>query len=118
MNLQSSNHYEVLGVEKTADERTVKKAYFALVRQYPPETHPEEFKKIREAYEVLSDAESRKEYDSISQYDEHGEQVAVPQSWRTRHRPTSLPTLRGLPAVGLLLPATRFPAIPSGPTVR
>lgn len=74
--LSSKNFYEVLGVEKTADERTIKKAYFALVRKYPPETHAEEFKKIREAYEVLSDANSRQEYDSLGQYDEHGEEVS------------------------------------------
>lgn len=74
-NINAKSFYEVLGVEKTADERTIKKAYFALVRKYPPETHPEEFKKLREAYEVLSDAEARRDYDSIGQYDEHGEQV-------------------------------------------
>ncbi len=65
--------YEVLGVDKSADERAVKKAYFALVRKFPPETHPEEFKRIREAYEVLSNPQSRADYDRINQYDEFGE---------------------------------------------
>ncbi|MEW5737973.1 MAG: tetratricopeptide repeat protein [Myxococcota bacterium] len=74
-NINATNFYDVLGVDKTADERAIKKAYFALVRKYPPETHPEQFKKLREAYEVLSDAESRREYDSIGQYDSHGEHV-------------------------------------------
>jgi len=74
-NINSTNFYEILGVEKTADERAIKKAYFALVRRYPPETHAEQFKKLREAYEVLSDAEARREYDSIGQYDAHGEHV-------------------------------------------
>ncbi len=76
MTTAAKSFYEVLGVQKTADDRTIKKAYFALVRQFPPETHPEEFKKIREAYEVLSDASSRREYDSIGQYDQHGEGVS------------------------------------------
>lgn len=74
-NINATNFYEILGVDKAADERAVKKAYFALVRKYPPETHPEQFKKLREAYEVLSDAEARREYDSIGQYDAHGEHV-------------------------------------------
>ncbi|MCC6335187.1 MAG: DnaJ domain-containing protein [Myxococcales bacterium] len=74
-NINSTNFYEVLGVDKAADARAIKKAYFALVRKYPPETHPEQFKKLREAYEVLSDAESRRDYDSIGQYDAHGEHV-------------------------------------------
>ncbi len=74
--LNSRNFYEVLGVEKAADERTIKKAYFALVRKYPPESHPEEFKKIREAYEVLSDGESRKQYDSMGEADQHGAEVS------------------------------------------
>ena len=64
-NVDSKNFYEVLGVERTADARAIKKAYFALVRKYPPETKPAEFQKIREAYEVLSDDNARRDYDSI-----------------------------------------------------
>lgn len=64
-NIDSKNFYEVLGIDRTADARAVKKAYFALVRRYPPETKPAEFQKIREAYEVLSDDDARRDYDSI-----------------------------------------------------
>src|SRR5262245_33457109 len=71
------NFYEILGVDKAADERAIKKAYFQLVRKYPPETHPEEFKKIREAYEVLCNAQSRKDYDSVAQYDQYGEEIGT-----------------------------------------
>jgi len=90
------NFYEVLGVDKASDERAIKKAYFALVRKYPPETHPEEFKKIREAYEVLSNPQSRKDYDSVDQYAQYGAEVqaamqagmdAMDQSdWKTAQR--------------------------------
>ena len=59
------NYYDVLGIERDADERQIKSAYFKAVRKYPPERFPEEFKQIRAAYETLSDAESRKEYDRI-----------------------------------------------------
>lgn len=74
---RSVNYYEVLGVERTADERAIKKAYFALVRQYPPETHPEEFQRIREAYEVLSNKDARKAYDAVDQYAQYGEQFGA-----------------------------------------
>src|SRR3954468_19080483 len=76
-NEKTQTFYEVLGVDKTADERSIKKAYFTLVRKYPPETHPEEFKKIREAYEVLSNPVSRKDYDSVDEYDKYGEQISA-----------------------------------------
>ena len=74
-NEKKLSFYEVLGVDKSADERAIKKAYFALVRKYPPETHPEEFKKIREAYEVLSNPQSRKDYDAVDQFDQYGEEI-------------------------------------------
>ena len=73
MSESSKSLYAVLGLDKSADERSVKKAYFGLVRKFPPETHPEEFKKIREAYEVLSNPQSRADYDRINTYDEYGE---------------------------------------------
>jgi curved DNA-binding protein CbpA len=72
------NHYKVLRIERTADERAVKKAYFTLIREFPPDTHPEEFKSIREAYEVLSDAVARERYDNLDKdYAEYGEDVGV-----------------------------------------
>ncbi|NBD11598.1 DnaJ domain-containing protein [Corallococcus silvisoli] len=60
------NPYEVLGIERDADTRAIKKAYFERVRQNPPETHPEVFKRLREAYELLSDPEARQAFDASS----------------------------------------------------
>jgi len=57
------NYYDLLEIEKTADERQIKSAYFKMVRKYTPERFPEEFKKLRAAYDTLSDAKSREEYD-------------------------------------------------------
>lgn len=65
---ERTDFYAVLGVPRDADGRTIKKAYFRLVRQYPPETHPEEFRRLREAYEVLSNQDSRRDYDNLTQY--------------------------------------------------
>jgi tetratricopeptide (TPR) repeat protein len=67
---QTTDLYAVLGVDRSADEREIKKAYFRLVRQYNPESHPEEFRRLREAYEVLSSPTARKEYDEYHQYGE------------------------------------------------
>jgi curved DNA-binding protein CbpA len=70
------NHYKVLRIERTADERAVKKAYFTLIREFPPDTHPEEFKSIREAYEVLSDPVARERFDNLDKdYAEYGDDV-------------------------------------------
>jgi pentatricopeptide repeat protein len=59
------NYYDLLGIEKTADQMQIKRAYFGLVRKYPPERFPEEFKELRAAYETLSDEQKRAEYDQI-----------------------------------------------------
>jgi tetratricopeptide (TPR) repeat protein len=64
----SNDYYAVLGIARGADERDVKRAYFRLVRRYSPESHPEEFKRIRMAYEVLADTVSRKDYDGLTQW--------------------------------------------------
>ncbi len=62
--LTSPDYYERLGVPRSADAAAIKQAYVALVRRYPPERAPEEFKHIREAYETLADMDLRRQYDS------------------------------------------------------
>lgn len=63
--------YATLGVAKDADDAALKKAYRKLARQYHPDQNPgnnaaeAKFKEVGEAYSVLSDAEQRKQYDSI-----------------------------------------------------
>jgi tetratricopeptide (TPR) repeat protein len=64
MSDEKRDPYEVLGVPRDADPRTVKAAYFALVREFPPETHPAEFQELRDAYEVLSDPDRREQLDA------------------------------------------------------
>lgn len=55
------SYYDILGLEPGASQVEVKKAYFKLVRQYPPESAPEQFQKIREAYEQLKNADNKSE---------------------------------------------------------
>ena len=64
------DYYEVLGVDKTADEKEIKKAYRKLAMKYHPDVSKEEgseekFKEISEAYAVLSDDEKRQRYDQF-----------------------------------------------------
>ena len=60
------NPYQVLGVSQTADEDTIKKAYRKAAKECHPDTHPgdkraeERFKKIGEAYRILSDKQKEK----------------------------------------------------------
>jgi curved DNA-binding protein CbpA len=55
--------YAVLGLSRNADQTEVRTAYFALVRQHPPEQDPETFKRIRAAYDKLRTAQRRAETD-------------------------------------------------------
>jgi len=67
----SEDYYKVLGVQKNASEEEIKKAYRKLAMKYHPDhtkgdkSAEEKFKKISEAYAVLSDKEKRKEYDTF-----------------------------------------------------
>ena len=65
------DYYEVLGVDKNADEATIKKAYRKLAKKYHPDANPGDeeaatkFKEASEAYAVLSDADKRRQYDQF-----------------------------------------------------
>lgn len=67
----SKDYYEILGVSRNATLDEVKKAYRRLARKHHPDVNPgskeaeERFKKITEAYQVLSDPKKRKEYDQF-----------------------------------------------------
>ena len=67
----AEDYYQVLGVKKDASNAEIKKAYRKLAMKYHPDhtkgdkTAEEKFKKISEAYAVLSDKEKRKEYDTF-----------------------------------------------------
>jgi curved DNA-binding protein CbpA len=64
------NHYRVLNVDSTADEATIKAAFRRLARRHHPDLAKDaraarRFQAIREAYDVLSDPDKRREYDQV-----------------------------------------------------
>lgn len=69
--MSKRDYYEVLGVDKSAGEDEIKKAYRKLAMKYHPDRNPdnkeaeEKFKEINEAYEVLSDADKKAKYDQF-----------------------------------------------------
>ena len=69
MTEQKRDYYEVLGVDKNADEAAIKKAYRVLAKKYHPDMNPgdaeaeKKFKEASEAYAILSDPEKRRQYD-------------------------------------------------------
>jgi curved DNA-binding protein CbpA len=54
-----ANPYDILVVAPTDGDEVIRRRYLELIRRYPPEQHPEQFKRVREAYEQVKDADSR-----------------------------------------------------------
>jgi DnaJ-class molecular chaperone len=70
MAVEFKDYYRILGVDRNADEKAIKSAYRKLARKHHPDVSKgagaaEKFKEINEAYEVLSDPEKRRRYDSL-----------------------------------------------------
>ncbi len=69
--MEYKDYYKTLGVDKKATQDEIKKVYRKLAVKYHPDKNPgdkkaeEKFKEISEAYDVLSDAEKRKKYDTL-----------------------------------------------------
>lgn len=83
------NYYEILGVERTAPEEKIKKAYHTMLKKY----HPDNFQgdkewackrvcEINEAYAVLGDPIKKKQYDNLSEPNENARKDTVKQEKR------------------------------------
>ena len=65
------DYYDVLGIDRNADEKTIKKAYRKLAKKYHPDTNAgnpdaaDKFKEVNEAYDILSDPKKKKLYDQF-----------------------------------------------------
>ncbi len=82
--MEYKDYYKILGVDKNATEKDIKKVYRRLARQYHPDVNPGDsaaetrFKEINEAYEVLSDPDKRRKYDELGQNYQHWQQAGQP----------------------------------------
>eukprot|EP00232_Nephroselmis_pyriformis_P004727 CAMPEP_0182908782 /NCGR_PEP_ID=MMETSP0034_2-20130328/35394_1 /TAXON_ID=156128 /ORGANISM="Nephroselmis pyriformis, Strain CCMP717" /LENGTH=133 /DNA_ID=CAMNT_0025044979 /DNA_START=20 /DNA_END=418 /DNA_ORIENTATION=- len=85
-----SDYYSRLGVDRHADDKTIKKAYYKLAQKYHPDKNPDDpkasarFQNIAQAYETLSDPEKRRTYNL------HGEEGLNPN-----RRPPPNPNMQG-----------------------
>ena len=81
-----ANYYEILGVPRSAGEKDIRQAFRKLAREHHPDVNPgdssseDRFKRINEAYSVLSDSDKRQRYDKYGDNWAHSEQIEGAQA--------------------------------------
>jgi curved DNA-binding protein len=87
----TKDFYEILGVPRTATQAEIQKAYRKLARTYHPDVNKdpgaeERFKEVSEAYDVLSDADTRKKYDAFGSSFRQVPDGVDPETWAAAQR--------------------------------
>lgn len=92
------DYYKTLGVGRSATDAEIKSAYRKLARKHHPDLNPnnkdaeKRFKEINEAYQVLSDSDKRKKYDTLGA---DWERISAEQEARRKYEQTAGPGMRG-----------------------
>lgn len=84
--MEYKDYYEILSVERDADQESIKRSYRKLARKYHPDVSKEpdaeaKFKELNEAYEVLKDPEKRAAYDQLGNNWQAGQDFRPPPGW-------------------------------------
>ncbi|WP_444926377.1 DnaJ C-terminal domain-containing protein [Microbulbifer sp. TRSA002] len=84
--MEYKDYYKILGLDRSADQAQIKRAYRKLARKYHPDVSKEEgaeehFKEVNEAYEVLKDPEKRAAYDQLGSGFQSGQDFRPPPNW-------------------------------------
>lgn len=85
------DYYKILGVDKSASQDDIKKAFKKLARKHHPDLNPNDadakrrFQEINEANEVLSDPEKRKKYDQYGEHWQHADQFEAQQQQQRQY---------------------------------
>src|SRR4051812_38488241 len=89
--------YSTLGIADDADDETIRRRYLELVREFPPERHPEKFAAVRAAYERLKDLDARVRHRLFEQGKRDGiDELIEEMACRTPRRRYSLQALLAL----------------------
>jgi len=89
------DYYKLLGIDKSASQAEIKKAYRKMARKHHPDLHPNDpeaqkrFQQLNEANEVLSDPEKRKKYDAHGKDWQHAEQYEQARQQQSRSQQSS-----------------------------
>ena len=108
----SNNPYDILGIDRGADKKAIKRAYAELVKRYHPEEQPEEWKRIHDAYEqAMEQVSAKKQKVSVLVPQEAAEQgkdltnqVNASEEKEVLHTPTGTPEQKEAPNVPVGMP--------------